>query len=347
LNTGTVAPWTWALVLATSDDLAVTQSTGNLVAAGPANGAMTANRDTYRYAALQFFYGASPAGADGAQYGVNWYNVALYGPNVPRITGEAGQPSGVLASDAIRHIVQTFCPLLNTSGVVSTTYPIPQLAFKDRTFPFDALLEINKYHLWHIGVWDNRTVHFRPYDFRDYTWEVRMDEVGTTFSWQGVSTENLFNGVVVHYTDLVRGTKHTLTPMMSTALRDSSEANPWNRLGIHRWDEVELSTPTNEAGAAQLGRARLAAVNSPRAPGTITVRGHLRDRAGHWQPAWKVRAGDTIAITNHPNDRPRLIHETTWDDNDKALTISVDAPAQALDALFDRVSNAVASRGLL
>jgi hypothetical protein len=90
----------------------------------------------------------------------------------------------------------------------------------------------------------------------------------------------------------------------------------------------------------------LADRNRPREPGTITVRGYIRDRAGNLQPVSKVRAGERIAITNFANDRPRLIRETDYDDDSKGLRIAVDNTFQTMEALFDRVQNALSARGL-
>jgi hypothetical protein len=78
--------------------------------------------------------------------------------------------------------------------------------------------------------------------------------------------------------------------------------------------------------ALQFGRMKLADSNQAKEAGTITVQGHIRDRAGHWQPVWKVRAGDTVAITDFPNARPRLIVETSYDHSSYTLNMSVDSP---------------------
>jgi hypothetical protein len=107
-----------------------------------------------------------------------------------------------------------------------------------------------------------------------------------------------------------------------------------------------LSTPTTPGQAREIGRLALLDLVRPKAAGAITVRGHLRDRAGNWQQAWKPRAGDTVSLTNLPNDAPRLITETAYDDETKTLTMTLDAPASALDALTDRISTALQAAGL-
>lgn len=323
------------------------EDTASLRAAGPVTGQTFDPAARYRYGVLKLSYEATPAGADGVEYPVAWTKLAVYGNHaLTPAVGEPDEPEGLLLSDVIRDIAARWCPELDASGVQDHAYVVQHCAFKDRTFPYDAWLELNKYALWHLGVWENKRLHFRPYDLTDYTWEIRTDDPGTSFSPQGPSTEDLFNGTVVTYTDLLTGIRNVLTPDDHEELADTSSTNPWNQHGIAHWDEITLSTPTLEQSALNLGAAALADRNRPKTPGTITVRGYIRDRAGNPQPTWKVRAGDTIAITNFPNDTPRLIVETDYDDEQKQIRIGVDKPFQLLDAYLDRVGNALGARGL-
>jgi hypothetical protein len=85
--------------------------------------------------------------------------------------------------------------------VRDTTYPIQHLVFKDRTTPFDAFAQVNKYHLWNLAVWENKTLEFRGYDLSDYDWQIRAGEDGATFDGQGQSTDRVHNGVVVTFTN--------------------------------------------------------------------------------------------------------------------------------------------------
>jgi hypothetical protein len=339
--------WSWGIGVASDDKATVSLGTANLRAAGPATLQTFTPATPYRYVFLQHVYNGTPAGADGARYAIDWSKLALYGAHGLTLRqGDPDEPLGVTASDVMKNIAARWCPLLDTSGVRDTSYVIQNLAYRDRTYPYDAFLDLNKYHLRHLGVWDNRTLHFRPYDMSDYDWEIRTDDPGTTFSPQGPSTESLFNGIAVEYTDLSTGTTKELTPADTPALADLSVENPWNLQGRPRWDDLSLSTPELERDAAAIGAAVLAERNRPSEPGTITVQGYIRDRAGNLQPVSKVRAGERIAITNFANDRPRLIRETDYDDDSKGLRIAVDNTFQTMEALFDRTQNALSARGL-
>lgn len=337
------ANWDW-FVFVSDDDVAATYDRTAGLAAGLAT--VTFDPPTpRRWAGLQLAYAAA-AGADGVRYGIVWSKPAVYGTHgLPLYAGEPGEPEGVYASDVIRDIANRFCPQLDTSGVQNTDYVIQHLAFKDRTLPYDAFLELNKFHLWHLAVWENRRLTFRPYDLTDYQWEIRTDDPGTTFAPVGPTTDDLFNGIEVTYTDVLTGRTETVTPDDDPELLETSTSNPWNQFGIPHWDEITLSAPTVRAQAVQIGVAALAQKNRPKTAGSLTVRGYIRDRAGNPQPVWKVRAGDVIQITNF-NDINRLIVETTYDNESKTLTAAIDFPFQTLEALFDRASNAAAARGL-
>jgi len=297
--------------------------------------------------ALQLTYNASALSAQSIRFAIDWFKVAVYGNHgLPTYTGQPAQPSGPYISDVIKNIVQRWCPQLNTDGVMANQFVLQHAAFRDPTTPYDALILLNGYTLWHLGVWDNRTLYYRPYDFTDYQWQVRTDDPGVTFSPQGDSIDDLHNGIAVTYQDLLTGVENRITPETDTSLRDDDPSNPWNAHGIDHWDEVSLSVPDTATGAAQRGYAILRDRNRRRAPGTITVKGSILDRQGHVQPVWKVRAGDTISVTNFPNDTPRLINETRYDHDGHTITISVDQPLAVMEAVDDRIQMALNAVGL-
>ena len=275
--------------------------------------------------------------------------IAVYGSSGITTRSNGTEPDGVYASDVIVNVISRFCPQLNTSGVQATTYPIGHLTFLDRTDPYDAIAEVNRYHRWQFGVYENRTLNYFPVDLTDYDWAVDLYEPGVTLDVQGDSTDDgAFNGICVTFTDLATGNESTLTPDTNPELADTDPENPANRQGIKHWDEIQLSAPALSADAVAIAQAALVEKNTPKGQGTITVRGHIKDRAGHWQQGWKVRAGDRVAITSSVSlsDRPRLISETSWDNDSKTLTITVEDTAQRVDAFLDRLNTALTAAGL-
>jgi hypothetical protein len=213
----------------------------------------------------------------------------------------------------------------------------------DRTDPFDAIAEVNKYHRWQFGVWENRTFTYGPTDLTDYDWSVDLNDFGVTLDVQGDSTDDgAFNGICVTFTDLQTGNQSTLTPDTNPELADTDPENPANRARHRPLGRDHPVLTGLSADAVQIASAALVEKNTPKGQGSITIKGHLKDRAGHWQQGWKVRAGDRVAITSSVSlsDRPRLISETSWDHDSQTLTITVEDTAQRVDAFLDRLSTA-------
>lgn len=340
------ASWEWAAALSDSDaNLASVDSSGNLRAAGPGTGAtLTATTDTRVFAAVFLRFNAA-GGEDGKDYEVQWTALPVFGNHgLTTIMGPA--LDGFAASDIIKDIAARFCPRLNTRGVQDTSWPVPQAAWLDRTDPYDAWLELNKYHLRELEVWEDRTLHYRPGDLTDHDWEVRTTDPGVSVQVQGDSTDHLANYAVVQFQNVLTGGQDEVSPDTHPELRDDSTDNPANRHGLEVEFGVTLSSPIDPDSAAQIGRALLAENNQPRGVGTITFKGHLRDRAGHWQQGWKVRAGQAVAVTNWPNNRPRLIGEVVWDHQTKTGTIAVDSTLRRVDAFLDRNATALRAAGL-
>ncbi|MDQ3934160.1 MAG: hypothetical protein M3340_05965 [Actinomycetota bacterium] len=251
----------------------------------------------------------------------------------------AGEPDGPVVSDIIRYTGSRYVPKLSMAGVKDTTYPVRQAAFRDAIYPYDIWLELNRWHLWGLEVWEHRTLHYDGVDLSEPAdWQVSRSEISTTL--QGDTTDNLANGVAVEFTDLRTGRADRITPDDYAELRDDAVENPANRHGDELWLDYRITVPCLEEDAVQFGRAVLAEFNAPKQAGTIKVAGHVRDSAGHWQQVWKMRAGDTISITDFPNDRPRLIVETDYND-DFSLDVSVDSTFQRIDAAFDRLTTGV------
>lgn len=286
----------------------------------------------------------TPGGAPGIMSRAVFEKLAVYGTHGLARQGE--DPGGFYVSDIIKNIAQRWAPKLDTSLVQQTTFPVPHCSFLSDTFATDAFQTLNAYHRWEIAVYEDKRLEYRPIDLTDWDWEVRQDEPGTTFALQGDDAENLCNGVTVRYTDLDTGYETRLSPDNFPELRDLSPDNPANLNGEKAYTKLVLSVPTLKEGALQIGRAYLAEFNQAAAPGSITVQGYIKDRAEHWQPVWKVRAGDRLVIADMPNDSVRVVAETDYNHDSKTVSIAVDSSFKRLDAILARLGVAIEASGL-
>jgi hypothetical protein len=111
-----------------------------------------------RYLILRAQVNAGPV-TPTAGHQQRYTKIAVYGDHgltTHPVTNADGttEPDGVYASDVIRYLIANYCPLLNAGGVQNTTYPIGHLVFRDRTFPYDAMLTVNSFHRWGLECWE-------------------------------------------------------------------------------------------------------------------------------------------------------------------------------------------------
>lgn len=336
------AEWRVFAYLAADDGGAVKNGTANL-APPTASGYLTPT-STAKTAMIQLWYNKTAEGASGQSFYARFEKLAVYGTH--GLTRQGEDPGGFYVSDMIKNIASRWAPKLDTSGVEGTTLPIPHASFLEETLPYDAFQTLNQYHRWEMDVYEGRRLNYYPIDLTDWDWEIRLSDPGVTSSLQGDNLENLCNGVIVRYRSLTTGYEERLTPSSHEQLRDESPDNPANLHGEPLYTTLTLSVPTSEEVALEVGRIYLGEFNEAKSPGSITVKGHVRDRAGHWQQGWKVRSSGRLKITDLPNDSVRVAGETAWDHDSKTLTIAVDSSFKRLDAILARLGVAVEASGL-
>lgn len=340
-STATAAGFTVAALLSSDDKTTAIDSVG--LGSAPKTGYLL-NTGTRTAAFFQLINTAAGGGAQGATYNAVLESLAVYGAH--GLPGRGGDPLGFTVSEMMENIAQRWAPKLDTSGIEETTFVVPHASFLGETYPYDAWQTLNAYHRWEMAVYEDRKLLYKPIDLTDYDWEVRASDPGTTFQLQGDDSTHLCNGVTVRYTDLSTGYETRLSPDDFAELRDDSPDNPANLNGRKLYTPMSLSVPTTQEGAIQIGRTYLAEFNQAQAPGTITVKGHIRDRAGHWQQAWKVRAGDRLIIADLSNDAVRVVGETSWEHDSKTLTIAVDSSLKRLDPILARLGVAIEASNL-
>lgn len=323
--------WYASAGLETADTLTGSNATANL--AGTTSPWSVSASATRYYAWLQFlFYGTSTADGEWSAYYRNPYVVGTHG-----LTLSSG---GLTVSQMIKDSAARFAPKLDTTNVTDTTYPVQHAVAVDPVFPYDFWQQLNQLHLWELSVWEDRSLYFQaPSSLDDYDWQVRTDDPGVSLTFAGDSVTELYSGVEVNFTDLYTQLPKRITPDNYPAdLADTDADNPATKAGEPRWYPYDLAFPATEADAVQYGRAQLAEVIRAKSPVQINAGFTIRDRAGNPQPTWKVRAGDRIAITDHPNDAPRRIVDTSYTHDGRGLSISADRASSQLAAVIDRIS---------
>lgn len=339
VNSPADANWDWRVV-ATSDrttGLAFV-TTGALAGAGPGSGTFTLTTP-YRYAFVTFNYGVGPASIDGMAYNLDWTRLVVYGNHGLPMVG-ATAPFGLAGSDIIRYTAGIAAPLLDTSGVQSTTHPIEQFVFNDApTDVYDMWLAANQYERWNLAVWENRQLTYAalpdPTQIITPDWVLRSDHPNDLRrGYDGPTVDSSKNGVIVRYQNILTGAADMLDPTTDPTLADTDTRLPANRAGIRDWAAIQLPNPNSPTGAARIGRAALAEYNRQRTPSRFSLTGYIADPAGNWHQGWMARAGQTILLEESEIDPVRVIHEVSWNQDTHELTINADASSRTLDAIL-------------
>lgn len=250
---------------------------------------------------------------------------------------------GVFASDAIIWLVERYAPKIDTSRVQQTSYPIPHLVWHDATTLQAMLQQINSFHSWRLAVWENRMLEFGPYDYGEADWKCANGINGVKVELTGDTSEKQFNGCVVSYTDF-NGVRQMVGPWTSAELRDESAWIAANQWGDQAYLPIEVEWACSQSDAVLIGAIALADANRAQRPCQITIPYHAQTVNGTWEPCWKVRADQTIAVMNESYPGPRMITETRWQANE--VVITTDNAINTLDALQRRISGALAAHGL-
>ena len=99
----------------------------------------------------------------------------------------------------IQDIVERAAPDLTIGEIEATSFAIPHLVFADPTRAADAISAVNAYHLYDWGVYDGE-FFYRATDPDRLTWQARLSS-GAHLDFDGDTAAQVFNGVLVHYTD--------------------------------------------------------------------------------------------------------------------------------------------------
>jgi hypothetical protein len=280
------------------------------------------------------------------QAGVNVTKIGVSSNSAP-LRAVFAEPPGIYASDVIAVAAQRKAPQIRfTTGpngtIQPTTFPIPHLVFDTPSSVADVIAQSNAYHQWDWFVWEGPTLHFQP-PGTGVAWEARNAD-GAQLSLEGDDASGVYDRVFVSYTDAgtarqkLAGWPGSGFDVENASLLTTDPNNPVvANLRSPRSLRIDLSFPTTDAGAVQVGSLALGEANLAARSGSITVTGMIRAPDGSRVPVSRIRAGDTITMSDAPDTPPRRIVETSYTHASLSATLTINSTAQKLQALLERL----------
>ena len=347
----------WRVYLGNTDTFSSLDNTGDLQAAGPSTGTLTATTASRKFAAVLFQFVTTAATSTNFTYEVYWTSLAICGTHglTKRGTASTTAAQGFYASDVIANAVSRWAPRLRfTTGaqgtIAPTTFVIPQLEFRDRTTVDVIIKEADRFHLRDWAVWEGSqpnqpTFYYQDRGARGRRWRARVRPA--KLEETGPQLDKLFNGVYVRYTDAA-GTSFTVGPTGTSAdttsdeLLDSDPLNPANQVGIKRYTTLDMGIMSTAEAATEVGRRFLEEAKLHDKSGSAEIVGHVEDDRGVIHPAWAVRAGDEISFTDAADPSYRRIVRTSYEHDSRSNSLDLDSPPEGLDSLLERLGVAIA-----
>lgn len=350
----------WDAELNTTDRFNVAgDATGDLQAAGPGTGTLTATAANRIFAAVRYFDTGANAN-DARILAIYWTCLAIFGNHglTKRGAASATQAQGLYVSDLAPYIVGRWGPLLDVDSrsVELTSFVLPHWVQKEDTTAaamLDSLVLFggNTFLPLDWFVWDRRRFGMASPENHGRVWRIRLDEAAEPADAGDDATKRI-NGLKLTYTDGA-GSQHSVGPVGSgastetDALFDSSPTNPVNAAkGADRKIRSASMGITFEAGAILMGQTILADANRQKWSGDMQLKGHVREQgASGEEPVYMVRAFDRGVVEEDPDTSERRITSTTYELASRTNTVTIGTPPDRFPTLAARAG--VVLEGLL
>lgn len=302
---------------------------------------------------LRDYYAPSFGGVTNSE--AHWQNIKVQDRSGLSLYGEWPNV-GVLASDVIAYALQRWAPLINfTTGangsIRPTSFPIPQLAFKEPTTVQEMVTQALRYELLEWGIWNDQTFYLNPRGEREgrKIWRGRVRP--TQFQEAGLQLDKVFNGVIIQAQD-PNGTTLLIGPPGSglratdERLLDNDPENPVNQIpGLKRWKKVTLKGVSTLKGMVEAGEQELARVKELEGSGSATLTGYVESSTGGLYPYYCVHSGDLFEPIDASDPSPRYIIQATRSRSSRSVQIELDQPPDTQEQSEARKEAALAELG--
>ena len=288
------------------------------------------------YLLLQSYYpGTVEAAGDWED---QWQNVTVLGRQGLALQGDWPEV-GFLAKQMLEYAI----PLLSYLKVSSESmeddgYVVQQAWFESGDLA-TIVKELTKYGLLDWFVMKDKLFELRFPGTYGRKWQAYAGP--SELKGTGQDGSRLWAEIVVRYQD-VDGTTRTIGPPGSGAnfefesLRITDPDHPAVKAQIPREDLLDLGAISEPEKALQAGERWLEDANELDRSGQATLSGYVQDDKGIWRPASSVQPGDQIRFPDAADSSYRKITVPAYDHDPRTCQVTLDAPAESVQALLER-----------
>jgi len=306
--------WQWDAFLSTVDTMSPNDNTGDLQAAGPGSGTLSATAANRVFAMVRLLWNAATAaGTQQQSYDLWWTSLAVYGDH--GLTKRGSEPNvGFYPTDIAGDVLADYNALsgvqridLGPVDADANLYAVPHAVHVDPTAHEQILDDMLRKQLgWHWGVWEPAGLHtdtprlFLTKPPETATAHVARRELGDDFDAPRVRLDQLYDTAKVTYTDAA-GRANTVTVTIDNPLLTQA--------GVGSRELVLNAGRSTSAAATTYGTFALnLAFAAARGAGSATLPTDVGTTAGR-KLACLLKAGrDRLRITDMPDPGP--LHET-------------------------------------
>lgn len=305
----------------------------------PANFASVTNSTTgAKYAAVISGYSGSFVG--NAPSSRRWANLKVIGFHGLVLQG-SWPNVGYTAAQMLGYAIPLHTALTADPEDLEDSGYIVQQAWYSDPGPMAAVVaDITKYELLDWFVFGEKRFQMKFPGTYGRKWQAYAGPSG--LQEQGLDAARLWREIVVSYQD-VDGSTRTVGPPGSGAMVEDAGLeitdpdHPAVRAGITRKDLLALKGIATATRAIEAGERWLQEANLLSRSGSATLSGYALDDRGVYRPVSQLRGGDLVRFPDSGDTSYRKVVRRTYEHNTRTVNVDLDAPAEGMQALLERM----------
>ncbi len=277
----------------------------------------------------------------------------------PKVVGNHGlQPQGTwpnigfTAKQMLAYAIPLYTYLtVNEEEMEDLGYVITQAWFSEPGGMDAVVKELTKYELLDWFVMRDKQFELRVPGSYGRLWQAYAGP--SELKETGEDGSRLWDRIVGRYTDVDGSTRTVGWPgsganTESEALIITDPDHPAVRAGVTREDLLDLKGISTPERAIEACERWLADANELSHAGEATLRGYVQDDCSIFRPVSQIQPGDWIRFPDASSNGTgyRKIVAVSYDHDNRAASVTLDAPPNAIEALLERFQAALSPLAL-